>query len=200
MNDAADASAEQSAPPMLFDTLRTASMPMRVIALRTSAIARPEGFIATELAMRTTFMLINGSASTNRARRSIVSFGSFSAFLTWKVMSRKVGNETCSLERSRAMSSRMRKLISSDIRLSFGSGLKPPRDSHHAVCFGFKAGKDAIMPPFPRALPAICDRKPPHELRLMRHRHRNKKREAAASRVFRLPRRVSLQPHTMSRP
>ena len=55
------------------DTLRTASMPMAI------ACARPQspgltGIHRDRMAMRTTFMLT--AASTNRARRSIVSFGS----------------------------------------------------------------------------------------------------------------------------
>ena len=49
------------------DTVRTASMPTRVIAVFTSATARPLGFIATELDMLMIFALINGSAPTNCA-------------------------------------------------------------------------------------------------------------------------------------
>ena len=38
------------------EMLRTASMPMRLIALCTSTVPRPEGFIAAELALRTTLV------------------------------------------------------------------------------------------------------------------------------------------------
>ena len=94
------------------ETVRTASIPTRAIALLTSTIVRPEEFIATELASRMILLLINGSALTNRPNCSIVRLGFLSAVRTWKVMSRKVGKETTSPDRSRAISCRIRKLKS----------------------------------------------------------------------------------------
>jgi len=55
-------------------------------------------------------VLISGSAATSRPSSSMVSWGFFRAVRTWNVMSRKVGNETTSPDRSRAMSSRILKL------------------------------------------------------------------------------------------
>jgi hypothetical protein len=73
------------------DTVRTASMPTRTMALLTSATSRPEGFSATEFAMRMILVLINGSAPTSLASFSTLRFSSFRAVRTWKVISRKVG-------------------------------------------------------------------------------------------------------------
>ncbi|EKE17469.1 MAG: hypothetical protein ACD_10C00439G0001, partial [uncultured bacterium] len=58
------------------DTVRTASMPTRVMAVFTSAISRPEGLRATELDIRIILVLISGSAPISRASCSLLRLGS----------------------------------------------------------------------------------------------------------------------------